>query len=362
MKKRLIYLPLEPYVERYTYLMSCPGGWAEQHFAEHGVEFIRVDGDPQSGQIHVGSVLDAYGRSLYSMSQTASVVRMLRQGEIREGDVIFTEDFWHVGIDSLFYIREMTGVRFEVACFIHAQSIDNSDFTYAMRHWLRDIEVGMSKGYDYVFTCSPILKYWAELAGMENLYVTGLPLNSRALLKQVEAMGVPLNLPKRKQVLFSSRFDTEKNPSFFLDLVAAAPHIDFVLCKPRKHLSNDPAICARAEDMDRLCSNFRIEDTSTKERYYQLLAESAVQFNCAEQDWVSWTLVEATLFGCHPVYPMHKDFPTELHGDMRYLYGHLNKAEALRCIQAALANPQPPDTYKKHDLSWPVQLDIMGLR
>ena len=40
----LYYLPLEPYAERYTALMSCKNGWAENHFKKLGVDFQRIDG------------------------------------------------------------------------------------------------------------------------------------------------------------------------------------------------------------------------------------------------------------------------------------------------------------------------------
>ena len=40
----LYYLPLEPYIERYTYLMSAPDGWAESNFKKYSVSFVRIDG------------------------------------------------------------------------------------------------------------------------------------------------------------------------------------------------------------------------------------------------------------------------------------------------------------------------------
>lgn len=358
---KLIYLPLEPYIERYTYYMSCVNGWAETHFKNNNVEFIRVDGEPQAGKINVGSVLDAYGRSLFSINQTAQVIKMIQDGQITSGDVIYCEDFWHIGIESLFYIRSMTGIQFKIGCFIHAQSVDDSDFTYKMRDWIRDIEKGFSKGYDYVFTTSKILMNNCRLAGFENIFLSGLPLNSGRLKEQLSADGIIVDRPKKKQVLFSSRFDREKNPEFFMDLADCCPDINFVLCSPREKLSNDPLIDAMAFERHNKGQNFKIVKTNTKKAYYELLAESDVQFNCAEQDWVSWTLLEATLFGCKPLYPMHKDFPLELSGYDMCLYSHLNLKSAEKKLRELLEikSLNLSHVYAKHDKTWSIQLKKM---
>ena len=75
--KKLFYLPLEPYIERYTYFMSCVDGWAEQNFKANNVEFVRVEGDPSSGVIRNGVVLDAIGRNKFALSQTLNLMRLI---------------------------------------------------------------------------------------------------------------------------------------------------------------------------------------------------------------------------------------------------------------------------------------------
>ena len=55
----LYYLPIEPYIERYTYYMSCVDGWAETNFKKYNVKFVRVDGDKLGDTIKDGVVLDA---------------------------------------------------------------------------------------------------------------------------------------------------------------------------------------------------------------------------------------------------------------------------------------------------------------
>ena len=102
---KLYYLPLEPYVERYTFFMSAVNGWAEDHFQKNGIDYVRIDGDALGTTIKNGVVLDACGRSYFAMSQIMKVVKLINDGIIQDDDVIYVEDFWHPGIESLFYVR-----------------------------------------------------------------------------------------------------------------------------------------------------------------------------------------------------------------------------------------------------------------
>jgi len=360
---KLIYLPLEPYIERYTYLMSKRNGWAENHFQRNDLTYLRIEGEETSGKINSGSVVDAYSRSRWAMEQTKKVINLIESGEIKDGDVIYTEDFWHPGIESLFYIRDITKVDFKVGCFMHAQSIDESDFTYPMRHWIGDIEKGYSNGYDYIFVTSSILKDIAIEAGWnkDRIFLTGLPYNLNEVEKRYQEF---LTLKKEPFVLFSSRFDLEKNPHFFMDLVEGCPEINFKLVKPRKHLSNSQEVNQRAERLDTTLSNFEIVDTSSKEKYYNLLARADVQFNCAIQDWVSWTLLEAVTFGCKPLYPTWKDFPYELDGFEDCLYENKNLISAkmkLRNLMGKTFDKNLKSIAQRHDKSWDKKLSYMGL-
>ena len=146
MAKKLFYLPLEPYIERYTYFMSSVDGWAERNFKKHNVTYVRVDGETLGDSINTGKVLDANGRCYFALSQMQKLVKLINDGEVKDDDVIYVEDFWHPGIESLFYIRHLTGIKFKIGTFLHAQSVDNSDFAYDMREWIRPLEQGYGKG------------------------------------------------------------------------------------------------------------------------------------------------------------------------------------------------------------------------
>ncbi len=369
----LYYVPLEPYIERYTYLMSAVDGWAESNFKKYNVPFVRIEGEPLGNTIKTGVVLDACGRSYYAMSQIMKLVELINLDAITDDDIIYVEDFWHPGIESLFYIRQLKGMKFKIGTFIHAQSVDDTDFAWNMREWMRPIEQGYGKQYDFIFTCSHILKQLCVVAGIareDNIFHVGLPYNSSRLKEQLQEMGLKFGstiMPKERFVLFASRFDDEKDPMFFLDVVENCPDIKFKLVNPRQ----DRPITSNNEVLTRLDtivnapnSNLEIVDTYDKVKYYELLSKAKVVFNCANQDWVSWTLLEAITFKCNPLYPIWKDFVYELNGNEHYLYEKRNLNECIYKLNLLLDMPFDTNLYSivgKHDNSWFVYLKTMGV-
>lgn len=365
----LYYVPLEPYVERYTYFMSAPNGWAEDKFNKHNIDFVRIDGDTLGYTIKDGVVLDACGRSYYALSQISKLVSLINDGTITDDDTIYFEDFWHPGVESLFYIRQLKDMRFKMGAFIHAQSVDDTDFTWVMRDWMRPIEIGYGNQYDFIFTCSPILRQLCIVSGIakdNNIFYVGLPYNSKRLLEQLNDIGF-VQQQKDGSVIFASRFDDEKDPNFFLDVVESCPDIKFKLVNPRKNrpITSNVQVMQRLDAIcDRKYNNLTIINTFDKLTYYTELSRSSVVFNCANQDWVSWTLLEAVTFGCNPLYPIWKDFVYELNGDPRYLYQKRNLEECCEKLRSLIDysfDDRLLSIKNKHDDSWRRYLEIMGL-
>jgi hypothetical protein len=54
----------------------------------------------------LGQVLDAHGRSYFSMSQMMNLVQLMKNGEVTAEDVIYFEDMFQPGIESLPYIMD----------------------------------------------------------------------------------------------------------------------------------------------------------------------------------------------------------------------------------------------------------------
>ena len=91
--RKLFYMGLESYEARYTLQLQ---EWNERVFKEHGIDYEIIGGEEldNSKAIVTGSVLDAHGRSYYSLSQTMNLVQKMKNGEITSDDVIFYEDMF----------------------------------------------------------------------------------------------------------------------------------------------------------------------------------------------------------------------------------------------------------------------------
>ena len=72
---------LESYQARYTFQLT---DWTKRAYEKRGVKYEIVPGDTidDSEAIVTGQVLDAHGRSYFSMSQMMNLVKMLKAGEI----------------------------------------------------------------------------------------------------------------------------------------------------------------------------------------------------------------------------------------------------------------------------------------
>ena len=101
--RKLFYMGLESYQARYTYQLT---DWNERVFKARGIDYVIVPGNTidDTKAISVGQVLDAHGRSYFGMSQMMNLVQMMRNGECGGEDVVYFEDMFQPGIDSLPYI------------------------------------------------------------------------------------------------------------------------------------------------------------------------------------------------------------------------------------------------------------------
>jgi glycosyltransferase involved in cell wall biosynthesis len=339
--KHIIYFPLEPYKERYTgQLDAKEGGWLTHRWRSEDIPFTYIQGKKLSedNSIKTGSVLDANGRGYWACSQIMEFLRQYEAGNFdHNNSVIYFSDFWHPGIEALAYAFELTGKKIPMFAMLHAQSVDIFDFTYPMRGWMRHFEKGIGSLLEGIFVTSTCLRDLCLEAGVgnnDNLFVAGLPYNSLMVTGQY----FPEVLPeKKRQVVFSSRLDWEKNPLFYLQVVTAVkeydPSINFVYTTSASDIrSNDIQIQAIFESVPDVLVEIR--KNQTKEQYYHTLLESQVQFNCAYQDFVSWTLLEALTCHCNPVYPYFRSFPEVL--PVNRMYTPENVDEAARLVLRSL--------------------------
>jgi hypothetical protein len=257
-------------------------------------------------------------------------------------DVIYFDDFWHPGIEAIPYACTLLGVpKPKMYAFCWAQSVDQYDFTTEMLPWgIRHFEKGIGAILDGVFVANTQLAAMLVGQGLaRNVHVVGLPFCSEEVM---ERMGVK-RPPREDKVVFSSRWDHEKDPMFFLDVVWKVlqdrPNTKFVVCTSQKELrSNSPILLGALKNMQEKVGedHLSVRTNLTKEQYYQELLTAKIQFNCALQDWVSFTLLEATVAGCYPIYPNFRSFPETFCNRTEYLYNHGDANQAVEMIKGIL--------------------------
>jgi glycosyltransferase involved in cell wall biosynthesis len=345
--KKVFYFGLEPLKARYTYQLSkewMPATF--QPYVDAGkIEFIDVDGDfDPDQQIKIGAVLDAVGRGKFAMSQCSNFLDMMNNDEVCDGDVIFLQDYWHPGIGSILYAADLYGIKLEIYSMLHAQSVDEYDFTYPMRDWMRGFELGLDKRMTGIFVGSSIHKEQLRNAGFEApIHVVSLPIHKEATLAKLPNSRQLLNT--KNVIVYSSRLDKEKNPFFMMEVakefLKQKPDYEWhVTTSGKEFRSMLPGVIDALYALAKEEPRFKLMKGLTKEEYYTELATCSIQFNSALQDYVSWTVIEATAFGADIVYPRFRSFPEFIDDDR--LYKPFDVQSAIDTIHDTL------DKYRPH--------------
>jgi len=349
--KKVFYFGLEPLKARYTYQLSKE--WMPATFAPYEkagkLQFIDVEGefDPDQ-QIKVGAVLDAVGRGKFAMSQCSNFLDMLNRDEVSNGDVIFLQDYWHPGIEAILYALDLYDIKLDIYAMLHAQSVDEYDFTWPMRTWMRGFELGLDKRMTGIFVGSTIHRDQLREAGFEApIHVVSLPLHHEMTLAKLPNYSDALQhglIKKQNTVVYSSRFDKEKNPFFMLkvaeEFLKSNPIWEWhVTTSGKSFKSMLPGVIEAMESLADRQPRFKLLSNLTKEEYYTELATAKIQFNSSLQDYVSWTVLESTAFGCDLVFPNFRSFPEFIPESK--LYRPFDVLDALNTLDLCIVSPTP---------------------
>jgi glycosyltransferase involved in cell wall biosynthesis len=330
MKSHLFYLPLEPYKERYTMQWSAPKtGWLERMWIKAGVKYTRIDGqvDGAPSPIKTGCVLDAVKRSKFCFSQISQLLSLAEAGKVKNEDVIYMDDFWTPGISAIPYAFHLLDLTPRIFAFLHAQSVDEFDFTHPMRWWMRDFEIGIGKVLEGIFVCGPCLQELVVRGGIapkSNVHVTGHPFCEEEVRERM--VGLDLYAKREQKVVFSSRWDTEKRPWFFLkvadEVLKQRPDTKFVICTSSPKLRSNRTMWLHLLDTyrEKYPNNVILKEGLSKEDYYKELVTAKIQMNTADQDFVAITLLEASVAGAFPIYPYFRSFPETFEYNTDYMY------------------------------------------
>jgi hypothetical protein len=146
------------------------------------------------------------------------------------------------------------------------------------------------------------------------------------------------------RVGFAARFDQEKQPDFYMDLIemylaqGRHRHIEFAVFSGGPLRSNNARYLERARAMQS-AGKLTIYEDLKKNDYYHLLNDSRVLFNCALQDWVSNTVSEADTLGCNVLYPAYRSFPETFANDPHRLYVPWSIDDAFTKLELLLDQP-----------------------
>ena len=145
---------------------------------------------------------------------------------------------------------------------------------------------------------------------------------------------------RKNRIVFAARFDQEKQPNFFMDIVEEMGGfgVEFVICQGGPLRSNNPAYIERARELESK-GKLTIAENLSKNEYYDIVNDSRVLFNCALQDWVSNTVSEADALGCNVVYPAYRSFPETFANDHTRMYVPWSKTDAMEKINKSLLSP-----------------------
>lgn len=343
--RKLWYCGLEPYEGRYTLQLQQ---WSEEVFKNRGIDYEVVQGEllDTSKSIVTGQVLDAHGRSYYSLTQMSKLVARMKAGDITWEDAIFFEDMFTPGMEVLPYIMDQTSPEYCPEIWIRclAQTIDPDDFLYVchMEDWMRHYESMVNTFVTGVLASSEEMVAHMKLAGWKvPIYnISGLAFGKREVQSRVK--NLKNFYDRKRRVCFAARFDQEKQPGFFMDLVeiiTGYTPTEFCILSGGTLRSNNDEYVIRARKLEKE-GKLKIYENLSKNDYYNILADSRVLFNCALQDWISNTASEADALGTNCLYPAYRSFPETFANDSECLYIPWSIQDAESKLIHLLNNPR----------------------
>ena len=345
--RKLFYMGLEPYEGRYTLQLQ---DWSERAFKTRGIDYVVVPGETidDTKAISVGQVLDAHGRSYFGMSQLMNLVQLMRNGECSGEDVVFFEDMFQPGMESLPYIMCQIPEEQRPTIYLRclAQAVDPDDFVHVwgMSKWMSLYEQMCNEipNVHILATNEEMVAHMRIANWTAPIYnISGLSFGKTEVLSRANNQ-IKSWEERSDRVVFAARFDQEKQPDFFMDVIEMVkvinPNIEFAVLSGGPLRSNNQKYLDRALQMEADGKLTILKDLQ-KNDYYNVVNDSKVMFNCALQDWVSNTVSEADALGCNVVYPAYRSFPETFANDHTRLYMPWSKEDAVSKILAGVEAP-----------------------
>ena len=344
--RKLFYMGLEPYEGRYTLQLE---EWSRRAFQRRSIDWVSVPGTTivNTKAIQVGQVLDAHGRSYFAMSQMMNLVQMMRNGEVTGEDVVFFEDMFQPGMESLPYIMDQIPAEQRPQVWIRclAQAVDPDDFVHVwgMGKWMSLYEEMCNEFVTGVLASNEEMVAHMKIANWKApIYnISGLAFDKTEVALRVGEIK-PWE-ERDNRVVFAARFDQEKQPDFFMDMIEewygtpGTTDVEFAILQGGPLRSNNPKYIERARKMQER-GQLVIYENLKKNHYYDIVNRSKVLFNCALQDWTSNTVSEADALGCNVLFPAYRSFPEIFANDHTRMYVPWSVQDAMNKLQPLLTS------------------------
>lgn len=271
--KKIIHLPIEPLVERYSHDWLR---WYQNHASDNDEFFWQ----PVYTEIKEGAFLDVSKTCLYKNKQIEMATEFIIQNKHRadgywKGVVFFFHDLWHPGVMDLAYIRDGLGLPFRIAGCLHAGTYDRHDFLTkkGMERWGKYLENAILEAADMIFVATDFHKNLIcnrRKANHAKIFITGFPIYDER----------DHNTEKEDWIVFPHRTHAEKNPAWFDELEE-----EFRKRGRKEKFVKTYDVC------------------KTKEEYYDVLNKSKVALSFAMQETWGIAMQEAVFAGCIPYVP-----------------------------------------------------------
>ena len=271
--QKLFYMGLEPYEGRYTLQLE---EWSRRAFQRRDIDWVNVPGTTidNTKAIQVGQVLDAHGRSYFAMSQMMNLVQMMRNGEVTGKDVIFFEDMFQPGMESLPYIMDQIPAEQRPQVWIRclAQAVDPDDFVHVwgMGKWMSLYEEMCNEFVTGVLASNEEMVAHMKIANWKApIYnISGLAFDKTEVALRVGEIK-PWE-QRDNRVVFAARFDQEKQPDFFMDIAEQLndEDIEFAILQGGPLRSNNQKYVDRARALEK-AGIITIHENLKKNHYFQ---------------------------------------------------------------------------------------------
>lgn len=234
-----------------------------------------------------------------------------------------------------------------------AQAIDPDDFVHVwgMSKWMSLYEQMVNEFATVLATNEEMVAHMRIANYTAPIYnISGLAFGKEEVLGRVNNQVKPFD-QRSMRVVFAARFDQEKQPDFFMDLIEQwhslsaidprnYPKTEFAVLSGGPLRSNNPKYLDRAYKLESE-GKLKIYKDLQKNDYYNLVNDSRVLFNCALQDWVSNTVSEADTLGCNVLYPAYRSFPETFANDHKRMYVPWSQEDAINKLAYLLDSPSP---------------------